>query len=77
MKAYELAKKLYPSLSKQDFIQATCPDNLMIVDRDKINCLKDKACIDSVCEDCWKQEVSDVRAEWLLEANKMCKYLCR
>ncbi|MDD4778983.1 MAG: hypothetical protein PHT02_00070 [Tissierellia bacterium] len=74
MKAYELAKKIYPSLSKQDFIEQTCPDVLQITD--KINCDKYKTVVDDKCVKCWEQEVSDERAEWLLEANRMCKYLC-
>ena len=74
MRACELAKLLYPSLSKNDFIQLTCPDILLICD--KIECKKDKNCIDTECIDCWNREVKDARVEWLLESKKMCDFMC-
>ena len=73
MKAYELAKKLYPALSKDDFIQETCPDNLMIIDN--IKCEKDKVYISDDCVKCWEQEVSDERVKWLIECKNMCRLM--
>lgn len=70
MKAYELAKQLYPALSKDDFIQQTCPDNLFILD--KISCSKTKQFVDDVCVKCWNKEVSEKRIEFLLEVKRMC-----
>ena len=73
MKAIELAKKLYPDLSKGDIKYNTCPDILHIFDNGL--CQKDKKCFEGECEDCWNREVDDKRVEWLLEAKKMCKLL--
>jgi hypothetical protein len=70
MKAIDLAKVLYSALSKQDIIQLTCPDNLLIVD--KVNCDKDKQFVDDKCVECWNKEVSDKRSEWLINSKKMC-----
>ena len=70
MKAIELAKVLYPALSNQDIIEQTCPDNLLIVD--KVSCSKTKQFVDDVCAKCWDKEVSEKRAEWLIQAKKMC-----
>ena len=70
MKAYELAKLLYPALSKDDFIQQTCPDNLFTVD--KISCSKTKQFVDDACVRCWEQEVSQARTNWLIESKRMC-----
>ena len=70
MNALDLAKKLYPALSKLDFIQQTCPDTLQICD--KINCAKNKRLLDQLCIECWEREVSQKRADWLIEAKKMC-----
>ena len=70
MKAYELAKQLYPALNKNDFIQQTCPDMLQICD--KIDCDKHKFVVDEDCIKCWEQEVSQARANWLIESKRMC-----
>ena len=70
MKAIELAKVLYPSLSKQDIIELTCPDSLLIID--KISCSKTKQFVDDVCVKCWNKEVSEKRADWLIQSKKMC-----
>lgn len=51
MKAIDLAKQLYPALSRLDIIQQACPDNLHIVD--KIDCSKDKITVDNGCSDKW------------------------
>ena len=75
MKAYELAKKLYPALSKNDFIQETCPDNLMIIDN--IKCEKDKVYISDDCVKCWEQEISDIGVKWLVGCKRMCDLMCR
>lgn len=74
MKAIELAKKLYPALSKDDFIQQTCPDNLLITK--KLDCKKDKTVVDHECINCWNQEVSDARADWLINSKKLCDLMC-
>ena len=68
MKAIDLAKQLYPALSKQDFIAMTCPDSLHIVDR--IDCSKDKLVVDNECINCWNVEVSQSRVDWLVERKK-------
>lgn len=73
MKAYELAKQLYPALNKDDFIQQTCPDNLFIVD--KISCSKTKQFVDDACVGCWSKEVSEKRIEFLLEVKRMCNLM--
>jgi len=70
MTALSLAKKLYPALCKLDFIQQTCPDNLQICD--KIDCAKNKKAVDQKCIECWEQEVPQKRADWLIEAKRMC-----
>ena len=69
MKAIDLAKQLYPALSKQDFIAMTCPDSLHIVD--KIDCRKDKSTVDDECIDCWNVEVSQTRVDWLVKCKEM------
>ena len=69
MKAIELAKVLYPALSKDDFIQQTCPDHLLIIN--EIECKKNKKYVDDECMNCWDMEISDKRAEWLIEAKKI------
>ncbi len=74
MKAIELAKVLYPALSKADFIQQTCPDTLLLCGT--LRCLKQKKSVDEHCVKCWDREVSEARAKWLIEAHKMCKYVC-
>jgi hypothetical protein len=75
MKAIDLVKKLYPGLSKNDFIQQTCPDNLLIVE--KINCSKDKNMICQECIDCWNQEVSSARADWLITSKQLSDLMCK
>lgn len=70
MTALDLAKKLYPALSKQDFIEQTCPDNLFLVD--KISCSKTKQFVDDACIKCWNKEVTKERADWLIESKRMC-----
>lgn len=70
MTALDLAKKLYPALSKQDFIAETCPDNLFLVD--KISCSKSKLFVDDACIKCWNREVTKIKEDWLIEAKKMC-----
>lgn len=74
MKTIDLAKQLYPALSKQDFIVMTCPDNLHIVD--KVDCDKTKSFVDDKCIDCWNVEVSQTRIDWLVECKKMCDLMC-
>ncbi len=74
MKAIDLAKQLYPALSKQDFIVMTCPDNLHIVD--KIDCRKDKTFVDDECIDCWNVEVTQSRVDWLVKCKEMCDLMC-
>lgn len=69
MKAIDLAKILYPALGKQDFIELTCPDNLFIVE--KVKCNKEKYFVDNECEECWNKEVSQKRADWLIESKKL------
>lgn len=71
MKAIEMAKKLYPELSKDDIKIKTCPDLLQIIDKGL--CLPDNKYVDGICEECWSQEVSDERVKWLIEAKAMCK----
>jgi hypothetical protein len=68
MKAFEVAKKLCPALSKDDMIEQTCPDLLNITDKN--GCHKNKRWVDDECIDCWEQEVSDTKAEWLIEAQR-------
>jgi hypothetical protein len=76
MKAYEVAKKLYPLLSKEDFIEQTCPDILNITEHKPKCCENNRN--QSICENCvacWEQEVSDERFKWLIEARKICNVL--
>lgn len=75
MKAYELAKQLYPALNKDDFIQQTCPDNLFLVD--KISCSKTKQFVDDACIKCWNKEVTKERADRLIESKRMCDLMGR
>ena len=75
MKAYEVAKKLYPALSGMDFIEQTCPDKLQLCDSDKINCNRNKEFVDNECIKCWSQEISKERIKWLMECKKMCKIM--
>ena len=74
MKAIELAKVLYPALSNQDIIEQTCPDTLLIVD--KISCSKTKQFVDDSCIQCWNRDVSEKKADWLIQAKKMCDLMC-
>ena len=74
MKAIDLAKILYPGLSKQDFIQQTCPDNLLITK--KLSCLKNKTSVDNDCIECWNQEVSEERVKWLINSKKISDLMC-
>ena len=73
MKAYELAKLLYPDLNKDDFIQQTCPDTLQICE--KIDCNKHKNIVDEECIKCWEQEVPQKRANWLIEVKGICNLM--
>lgn len=75
MKAIDLAKKLYPALSKKDIIQQTCPDYLLIVE--KVDCKRDKQFVCEECEKCWDTEVSDVRADWLITSKQLCDLMCK
>lgn len=76
MKAIDLAKKLYPALSKQDFIEQTCPDILMIIDKKPKCCENERnKYINDNCINCWNQEISQERVDWLIECKKMCNLL--
>jgi L-ascorbate metabolism protein UlaG (beta-lactamase superfamily) len=70
MKAIDLAKQLYPSLSKEDIISLTCPHLLHICD--EVICKHRKKIVDEECIECWNQEISEERVNWLLEAKSMC-----
>jgi hypothetical protein len=70
MKAIEVYKKIYgEDLNIEDI--DSCPDILEITDT--ALCIKTNRNDERVCIDCWNQEVSDKRVEWLMEAKKMCK----
>jgi hypothetical protein len=73
MKAIDVAKKLYSSLSKQDLKGQTCPDILMITDKVYESCKVTRCeylCDD--CEQCWEQEISQDKIDWLIECKNMC-----
>jgi hypothetical protein len=71
MKAFEVAKKLYPALSKDDMIEQTCPNLLNITDKN--DCHKNKRWVDNECIECWEQKVSSARTGWLIAAKDICK----
>jgi len=57
MKAWEIAKQSYPSLSRDDFIQQTCPDKMGILDKPEwCNC---PLGVEEGCVRCWEREVRD------------------
>lgn len=73
MKAIDLAKKLYPKISKTEFIYCHCPYNYLICENN--NCDEVKADIKD-CIKCWKQDINQARVDWLLESKKMCDFIC-
>jgi hypothetical protein len=69
MKAIDLAKKLYPKMTKTEIINQYCPDTLQMCD--KIDCEEG-----ADCKVCWDREISEARCKWLLESRRMCDLLC-
>lgn len=76
MKAIQLAKKLYPALSKKDIIEWTCPDIIQITN-DTPECCNIIRCkfVNTNCNKCWDRNVSEVRCDYLLEAKAMCNIM--
>lgn len=75
MKVIDVAKEMYPALSKQDILELTCPDNLLIVP--KLLCDKTKEVVDDECIACWNVEISQARADWLIQSRKIMELMER
>lgn len=75
MKAIDVAKEMYPALSRKDIISLTCPDNLLIVP--KLTCDKTKEIVDDECVTCWNTEISQARADWLIQSRKIMELMER
>lgn len=73
MKAITLAKKLYPKISKREFIYCHCPYNYLICEN--TNCDENKADIKD-CVKCWDKEIDKKKTDWLLQCKNMCDLMC-